>query len=94
MQIGPNETLITGRWFTSDGRVVVDEACERIEVLTQSHLVQVGQDGSGWDTRYRDPNDGRFWELTYPQSDIHGGGPPQLRCVAASKASAKYGTTE
>lgn len=90
MQIGPDETLIIGRWTTSDGRAVGDQRCQRIEALIQSHLVVVGRDGSGWDILYRDPKDGRFWELTYPQSEMQGGGPPQLRCVEASAVAMKY----
>jgi len=90
-KIGPNETLITGRWLMSDGSMVGDQGCERIEALTYGHLVKIGQDNSGWDTLYQDPTDDRFWELIYPQSEMHGGGPPQLRRVAASEVATKYG---
>lgn len=91
-EIGPDEMLITGRWSISNGHMVGDPDCHRIEQLTQSHLVKVQHDWSGWETLYRDPSDGRFWELTYPQSEMHGGGPPQLRCVSPREASEKYGS--
>jgi hypothetical protein len=41
---------------------------------------------------YRDPQDGRLWELTYPHSDWHGGEPPDLRHISSGEAASKYGT--
>lgn len=89
--IALNETEITGKWFMSHGRAVADETCQRIVDLTNGYLLEVCRDSSGWDTLYRDPNDGRFWELIYPQGDLQGGGPPQLRCLLADEAKGKYG---
>lgn len=86
-----DETLISGRWIRSLGRNVPDETCQRITELTRLHLVELGRDPSGWDALYRDPDDGRYWELIYPQSELHGGGPPQLRCLSLSEATTKYG---
>jgi len=40
---------------------------------------------------YRDPQDGRSWELTYPHSDWHGGEPPDLRHISSGEAASKYG---
>jgi hypothetical protein len=40
-----------------------------------------------------DPDDGRYWERTYPQSEKHGGGPPQLKCLTFQEASKKYGVS-
>jgi hypothetical protein len=91
MDINPSETILTGQWLLRDGRVVEDEVSERIRALTKSYLVKIGDDASGWETLYRDPNDGRYWERTYPQSELHGGGPPQLRHLTAQEAKQKYG---
>ena len=33
---------------------------------------------------------GRLWELTYPHSEMHGGGPPRLRVMTRQAAAAKY----
>jgi hypothetical protein len=90
--IKPSETVLTGQWILQGGRPVVDDVCKRILALTGSYLVEVGRDTSGWDTLYRDPTDGRYWELTYPQSELQGGGPPQLRCLTADEAKQKYGS--
>lgn len=92
MKIQPTEIQLAGKWLSRDGRVVADETCERINKLIRSHLNQLGRDASGWNVLYRDPEDGRLWELTYPQSDLHGGGPPQLRCLTLDEAKTKYGS--
>jgi hypothetical protein len=63
----------------------------RIHELVRSHLSKLGCDASGWETLYVDPVDGRLWELTYPQSGLHGGGPPELRCLTRDEARRKYG---
>ncbi|MGD1879801.1 MAG: Imm27 family immunity protein [Kiloniellaceae bacterium] len=90
MKIAPSETLFTGKWISRDSQVVVDETCDRIDTLVRSHLKELGRDASGWDVLYRDPEDGRIWELTHPQSKLHGGGPPQLRCITFDEAKKKY----
>ena len=89
--IDPTETLLTGRWIAQGGRVVADDVSKRIVDLTQSHLHKIGVDDNGWNALYRDPNDGRYWELSYPQGELHGGGPPELRCLPAGEAIQRYG---
>ena len=91
MKIQPTETQLTGRWLLSDGRTVADQMCDRINEVVRSHLRQLGRDASGWDVLFRDPDDARLWELTYPQSGLYGGGPPQLRCLTLDEAKKKYG---
>jgi hypothetical protein len=89
--IATNETRLTGKWVLSAGRMVEDETCKRITKLVNEYLVNLGDDPSGWETLYRDPKDRRFWELTYPQSEMHGGGPPELRYLSRDEAAQKYG---
>jgi hypothetical protein len=92
MNIDSAEIVITGNWILQGGRPVADEVCKRIDTLTKTYLVKVGQDASGWNTLYLDPTDGRYWELIYPQSELHGGGPPELRNLSVQEANQKYGT--
>jgi len=62
----------------------------RIGELTSTHLKEVGRSEDGWASLYKDPGDGRFWELTYPQGELHGGGPPRLALVSATDAARRY----
>lgn len=91
MKIEPSETVILGRWKVVDGNVEADDGCRRIEELTERYLHEVARDESGWDTLYVDPSDRRYWELTYPDSESHGGGPPRLACLSGDEAREKYG---
>ena len=92
MKLTPQDTDLVGQWLMKKGTVVADPICRRIEWLIAKQLVQLGADTSGWCELYRDPNDGRLWELTWPQSDMQGGGPPRLTCLTDDAAQRKYGT--
>jgi hypothetical protein len=89
--LAAHETDLVGAWQMKLEKVIADPICERIEWLISNHFVQLGTDASGWDELYRDTGDGRLWELTWPQSEMHGGGPPRLTCIAIDTARAKYG---
>jgi hypothetical protein len=90
-QLQPDETTITGDWLFDKGKMTGDNACHRIEWLIKSCLEYIATDKSGWERLYLDPNDGRLWEHTYPHSEMHGGGPPQLNIISREDAAAKYG---
>ena len=62
----------------------------RINELTQTYLTWVSVSENGWEKLYRDPVDLRLWELTYPQSEMRGGGPPMLRLLSLEEAQKKY----
>jgi hypothetical protein len=63
---------------------------QRIEWLTRHKLQRLANDFSGWNILFRDLRDGRLWELTFPQSEMHGGGPKRLHVISADEASARY----
>jgi hypothetical protein len=87
----PEETRLVGQWLF-DGQVSKpDTVTERIDSLVRNSLVRLASDKSGWDTLYRDPTDGRLWELLYLQSERHGGGPPCLVVIEQFDAAQKYG---
>jgi hypothetical protein len=90
--LGPNETELAGSWLFVDGRVVGDESCLRIDRLRNGYLQKVATDpsGGGWTNLFRDPGDGRLWELDYPQGELQGGGPPGLRLFTPAEAAARY----
>jgi hypothetical protein len=89
--IDPEETDLIGKTIVVGGQVQANDAWERIEKLTSDYLQEVATDESGWETLYRDPQDGRYWERTYPQGEYHGGGPPRLTYISEEQARAKYG---
>jgi hypothetical protein len=93
MKLTSEETELVGKWVGGTGQLRGDTTCERIQWLTSSHLrkVAVSKQWGAWEILFRDPDDGRYWEQTYPQSELHGGGPPALKCVSQEQASAKYG---
>ena len=91
MQLKPTESDLRGQWVLLDGRMVKDEVNKRIDALVEKYLKKVKADQSGWNILFRDPSDGRYWELTYPESEIPGGGPPRLSAIDNSFAIQKYG---
>jgi Immunity protein 27 len=86
----PDETEVVGIWKTADGHTTKDQDAQRIEVLVREHLKPIAVSSSGWEKLFQDPADGRFWELTYPDSNLHGGGPPKLAAVIEEEARRKY----
>jgi hypothetical protein len=89
--IAGHETELAGAWLERKGSILADPVARRIEQLIDQHLVELGADPSGWEVLYRDPDDGRLWELTWPQAEMQGGGPPRLACLAIEAARSKYG---
>jgi hypothetical protein len=87
--LNPTETELVGQWAAHGARVVGDDVCRRIDELTGSKLQKLA-DGN-WTSLYRDPDDGRLWEKTYPQGHFQGGGPPALKCISSQEAYARYG---
>ena len=76
--LGPDEhELMASSGQDASGRFT-DAVDERIVWLVSRRLTLVEAIDGGWTQRYRDPRDGRLWELTFPQGSLHGGGPRRL----------------
>lgn len=91
--IGPDETEIIGKWIVAGSVVNGDPNCERILRLITDGSLQFLKHSplwGAWETLFRDPTDGRYWERFYPQSECHGGGPPALRVINPDEALRKY----
>lgn len=90
--LGPDETDLIGQWVKEGNRVIGDPVEARIDRLIAHHLqkLAVSPEFGGWEILYRDPDDGRYWELTYPHGEMHGGGPKRLTNIPAMAAIAKY----
>lgn len=88
-----DETTLTGREIFDGKRIYSDVTWDRIRTLTRNSLEKVAEspESGGWETLYRDPADGRFWEQVFLQGHRQGGGPPTLRVISHEEASVKYG---
>jgi hypothetical protein len=92
MPLAPNETVLNGNWVLENGGMRGDAVEDRICWLTSEKLVQVAihPEYGAWEILYRDPVDSRYWELTYPQGGMQGGGPTRLHVLSLEFAEAKY----
>lgn len=81
MSILPGETELKGSWIWVDGKFVADNVSRRIQDLVDKELKLVSVSRDGWTKIFEDPQDGRLWELSFPQGEMHGGGPPKLQVV-------------
>jgi len=91
MKIEPTESDLVGGWVTQQHRVVADATEIRIGQLVERDLQKIAVNAADWCVLYGDPSDGRYWELTYPQSEMHGGGPRRLSVIDSDAARTKYG---
>ncbi|MFC3197288.1 Imm27 family immunity protein [Parapedobacter deserti] len=85
-----NETLLKGTLRQVGASVEIDEEGKRIDELVNHYLVEVATDNSGWQKLYLDPSDNRYWELYYPDNELHGGGAPALKNIALEEARKRY----
>lgn len=92
MKILPNERKIVGHWIIEDGKLVADVNAKRIDALVTGTLKELGRSADGWSILYLDEGDGRYWELSYAESELHGGGPPLLEVLSSDIANEKYKT--
>jgi Immunity protein 27 len=92
LALAPDETLLVGGWSATSRGVEADAICQRITALVEGGLVLLAASPDGWARLFRDPSDGRLWELTHPQSAMHGGGPPCLRNITDDAAFVTYGS--
>jgi Immunity protein 27 len=93
MKINPEETELIGKWVVENGQVCADDTCERIKGLISQHFrkIAISKQWGAWETLFQDPEDGRYWEQTYPHGGWQGGGPPALKFLSREQAKAKYG---
>lgn len=90
MKLKPNEIELKGSWKLKGFSMKADDMCVRIEKLISEYLMEIGIDENGWNKLFQDPEDKRYWELTYPESEMHGGGPPLLRHLSIQEVRSKY----
>ena len=90
MQLKPEETVLRGFWLDLGSAIVPDAVWERIDLLTEESLLLLATDENGRDKLFRDPSDGRLWELTRVAPQMKDGGPPLLSAIGLPEATHKY----
>lgn len=68
-------------WSFENGEVVNRGDGAAINDLLATKLEKIGTHDEGWTTIYRHRETQQVWELSYPQSEMHGGGPRRLRLI-------------
>lgn len=87
--IKPEVTELQGYWIDIGSSVTPDANWERIKCLTSECLELLATSGDGLESLYRDPADGRLWELIPVDPNLPAG-PPLLRVISPSQAQQKY----
>lgn len=90
LELESNEFELIGNWIFLDNKVIEDETAKRIKYLKDNYLIKIATSDSGWETLYQDPNDKRYWELIYAESDYQGGGAPILMNISIELVAEKY----
>lgn len=76
----------------SPNEIIIDDPSNaRIHWLINDYFTKLTDSADGWSTLYRDPSDNRLWELSHPESELHGGGRPRLAVADAAVARMRYG---
>lgn len=57
--------------------LLIQTNCQLIDSMIKNDLKEINTSKDGWTKQYEDKN-GNMWELTFPESHLHGGGPPKL----------------
>jgi hypothetical protein len=74
-------------WILSDNGMTAAGDAAAIDELLGSWLKKIATDASGWRILYVHEDTQQFWELSYPASEMQGGGPRLLTCLAISTAA-------
>lgn len=90
MKLEANETKLSGKWILVESQLKADLVTKRIEELIRTYLIYIKTDNSGWAKLYQDPEDLRYWELIYPNSEEQGAGAPVLQNLSIKDAKLKY----
>ena len=83
----PEETDLVGQLLDTGSRIEPDAVGARIAWLTAERLEPVAVALGGTSRVFRDPRDGRLWELTYPWPHWPHGGPPRLTALSPEDAA-------
>ena len=75
----PALTELNDVWVLRDGKMVAEGDANAIDELLKAKLVELRT--VDWATLYRHIDTQELWDLIYPRSEMHGGGPRRLRLL-------------
>lgn len=85
-----SKQIITGKWIKEGKNIIKDSNCALIKKKLTNDLIKVAISIDGWDILFKGRNFDLYWELTYPQSELHGGGPARLESFNYNEIKNKY----
>jgi hypothetical protein len=60
--------------------------------FANQNLVQLKVDDVSWKVLWENPQTGEFWKEYFPQSEVHGGGPPEFLKISEQQARQEFGS--
>jgi hypothetical protein len=72
-------TDLVDQWAGHGSELGVEGDTEKINALLSEELIKLSTADDGWRTLLQHRLTGALWELSYPQAEMHGGGPRRLR---------------
>jgi len=91
--IQPGETVLQGLWIDLGSRMEKDVSWQRIEWLVSEHFEELACLEDSQDCLYRDPTDGRLWELFPVRPELGEQSPPHLAVIAPQTAAERFGVS-
>jgi hypothetical protein len=73
----PFLTELNDVWVLHDGKMIAEGDARTIDSLLEAKLIELRK--GNWAILYRHRDTEELWDLVYPQSEMHGGGPRRLR---------------
>jgi len=58
--------------------------------FARKNLIQVAVDDVNWKVLHRNPVTGEYWKEFFPQSEMHGGGPPVFVKISEEEAKREF----
>jgi hypothetical protein len=84
---------LVGNWIEVPlGQIIGDDAEQRIQDAVKNRLTKIGVRDGGWTILYQDPSDKSYLELSFPQNEMHGGGPAKLTRINVEQIHEFYPT--
>jgi len=78
-EIPSDRADLADRWVMRGPAVSNEGDADEIDALLSTELIEVAKADDGWRILYRHRATSALWELSYPNSERHGGGPRRFR---------------